>query len=59
MNIQNTIREAIVAELRRQAEAGEDSPLIDIRDDEFVVINGRIDLDALIMVVEGALAGGP
>lgn len=59
MNIQNTIREAIVAELRRQAETGEDALRIEIRDDEFVVINGRIDLDALIMVVEGALAGGP
>ncbi len=59
MNIQNTIREAIVAELRRQAEAGEDGPQIEIRDEEFVVINGRIDLEALIMVVEGALAGGP
>lgn len=59
MDLQNTIRDAIVNELERQAEVG-DSPLkVDTSEPGYPVIEGRVDLDALIMVIEGSLAGGP
>lgn len=59
MDLQNSIRDAIVAELQRQAEAGEPAPKIDTSEPGFVQIDGRIDLDELIQVIAGALAGGP
>ncbi|MDR7039283.1 MULTISPECIES: hypothetical protein [Methylobacterium] len=59
MDLQDRIRDAIVAELQRQAEAGEPAPTVDTTERGYAVIDGRIDLDALIMVIEGSLAGGP
>ncbi|WP_336489512.1 hypothetical protein [Methylobacterium nigriterrae] len=59
MDLQKTIRDAIIAELERQAEAEDPAPKVDTREPGYAAIEGRIDLDALIMVIEGALAGGP
>jgi hypothetical protein len=59
MDLQERIRNAIVAELQRQAEACDPAPKVDATEPGYAVIEGRIDLDALIMVIEGALAGGP
>ena len=60
MDLQEKIRDAIVAELNRQAEAASDpAPKVDTSEPGYAKIDGRIDLDALIMVVAGALAGGP
>jgi hypothetical protein len=59
MDIQATIAEAIIAELQRQAEIGEPGPTVDASEPGYLTVNGRIDLDALIKVIEGALAGGP
>src|SRR4051794_20457518 len=70
MDLQKTIRDAIIAELERQAEAGDPAPQVGTRepghagvrgrgDLGYAVIEGGIALDALIMVIEGALAGGP
>ncbi|MBX9934954.1 MAG: hypothetical protein K2Y56_26185 [Methylobacterium sp.] len=59
MDLQNTIREAIVAELLRQSEVGDPPAKVDASDPGYVVINGRIALDELVMVIAGALAGGP
>lgn len=59
MNLQATIRDAILSELQRQSEATDAAPKVSVVEDGSVDIHGRIDLDALIMVIAGALAGGP
>jgi hypothetical protein len=50
MNLQNTIRDAIVSELERQAEVGDPPLKVDTSDPGYAVLEGRIDLDALIML---------
>ncbi|KQQ25013.1 hypothetical protein ASF53_22395 [Methylobacterium sp. Leaf123] len=59
MDLQTTIRDAILTELQRQAEATDAAPKVSLAEDGFVDIQGRIDIDALIMVITGFLAGGP
>ncbi|RVU14198.1 hypothetical protein [Methylobacterium oryzihabitans] len=59
MDLQKTIRDAIVAELNRQAGPEPDAPKVDTSETGYAVIAGRIDIDALIMAIEGAVAGGP
>jgi hypothetical protein len=51
------LKEAIVNELKRQAADRPHSLQVD--DAKDLVVNGKIDLDALIMVVTGSVAGGP
>ncbi|MGY2901429.1 hypothetical protein [Bradyrhizobium sp. URHC0002] len=51
------LKEAIVGELKRQA-AGRPQTL-SVSDSPDLFVNGKIDLDALIMVVAGSVAGGP
>lgn len=51
------LKEAIVDELKRQAA---DKPqLLSVNDSQDLIVNGKIDVDALIMVVAGSIAGGP
>jgi hypothetical protein len=51
------LKEAIVGELKRQAA---DKPqALSVSDSPDLFVNGKIDLDALIMVVAGSVAGGP
>jgi hypothetical protein len=51
------LKEAIVGELKRQA--AEKPQSLSVNDAQDLVVNGKIDLDALIMVVAGSVAGGP
>jgi hypothetical protein len=51
------LKEAIVGELKRQAADRPQS--LSVNDSQDLVVNGKIDLDALIMVVAGSVAGGP
>jgi hypothetical protein len=51
------LKEAIVGELKRQAADRPQS--LRVSDSQDLVVNGKIDLDALIMVVAGSVAGGP
>jgi hypothetical protein len=51
------LKEAIVGELKRQAANRPQS--LSVNDSQDLVVNGKIDLDALIMVVAGSVAGGP
>ena len=55
------MREAILSELRRQAETSADTgdTLTVEPGPDKVVIHGPVDLDDLAMVVMGSLAGGP
>ncbi len=57
MDLEDRVREAILAELQRQA----DRPDLVVRtlDPPFVDVRGRIDLDELAMALVGTLAGGP
>lgn len=48
----------VIGELERQA-AENPSKLRIARDGGKVTVNGEIDVDALVMVVVGAMAGGP
>ena len=58
MDLQEKIREAVIEELRRQAENSNDRLKFEVRE-EVVVINGPVNLDDMIMVITGSLAGGP
>jgi hypothetical protein len=55
--MEDQVRTAIVDELKRQAEI---SPDLEVRQDgKRLVVDGPIGVDALVMVVAGAVAGGP
>lgn len=55
--LEEKLKEAIVAELKRQA--ANDPQSLRIDDSEDLIVKGRIDLDDLTMVIAGAVAGGP
>ncbi len=59
MNIEDQVREAIVAELKRQSEGGEQGLRVNTGDAETITIEGRVNLDELTLAVVGSLAGGP
>ena len=59
MNLEDKVRETIIAELRRQAEAGSQGLRVDARAAEMMTIEGRVNLDELAMAIVGSLAGGP
>ena len=58
MTIEVEIRKAIVGELERQAVNSDGKLKVDATEDR-VMINGAVDLDDLVMVVLGSIAGGP
>ena len=55
--MEDKIRRVIVEELLRQA--AEDAALEVATQDDRLVVRGPVDLDALVMVVIGSVAGGP
>lgn len=55
---EETIRQALLDELGRQA-AISDGALKVEPGEERVLIQGPVDLDELVMVIMGSLAGGP
>jgi hypothetical protein len=59
MDAQGHLREAIVAELKRQAANAPRDLQVEKSDASSVTVRGRIDLDELSMPVAGALSGGP
>ncbi len=59
MNIEDQVREAIIAELKRQSEAGEYGLRVRTGEAETITIEGQVNLDELTMAVVGSLAGGP
>lgn len=58
MDVQNMLRNAITAELKRQAEIDGEALSVEAVEPGFLTVDGRIDLDALIMVITGAVASG-
>ncbi len=59
MNLEDQVREAIIAELQRQSEAAEQGLRVKTGEAEMITIEGRVNLDELTMAVVGSLAGGP
>jgi hypothetical protein len=55
--LEEKLKEAIVGELQRQAADEPQSLSVNSSDD--LVVNGKIDVDALVMVIAGSVAGGP
>lgn len=58
-NIEEKVRDAILAELQRQLGDANVTRGQTAGEEGFVTVNGRIDLEAVAMAVAGALAGGP
>jgi hypothetical protein len=58
VSVEGSIRDAIVDELKRQAENSGSKLKVEIGED-LVTIHGPVDLDDLVMVVLGSVAGGP
>jgi hypothetical protein len=58
MSMDDILREAIVEELRRQADNSGGALKVEAGEDRLVV-NGPVDLDDLVMVIAGSVAGGP
>ena len=59
MDLEQQIREAIIAELKRQSENSEGGLTVSDGDAETLTINGPVNLEELAMVVVGHVAGGP
>lgn len=55
---EDLVREAIMVELTRQAEASPSTLQVEAEDDR-IIVNGELDLDALAMAIIGSMAGGP
>jgi hypothetical protein len=58
MELQEQMREAMLAELERQASERPQELQVDRKDDR-VEIQGIVDLDDLVMVAVSSVAGGP
>ena len=59
MDMEQQVRDAIVAELKRQAEAGDRGLKVEESEEGVLTVQGAVDLEELSMVVVGAVAGGP
>ncbi|MGY4567292.1 hypothetical protein QA639_05195 [Bradyrhizobium pachyrhizi] len=55
--LEEKLRDAIIGELKRQAANRPD--LLRVLDAGELSVSGTIDLDALVMVIAGSVAGGP
>ena len=55
--LEEKLRDAIIDELKRQAANRPD--LLRVLDAGELSVSGTIDLDALVMVIAGSVAGGP
>lgn len=59
MDMEQQVRDAIVAELQRQAAAEERGLKVEASAEGVLTVHGPVDLEELSMVVVGAVAGGP
>jgi hypothetical protein len=55
--LEDKLKEAIIGELLRQAQDRPQSFSVESSGD--LVVKGKIDVDALVMVIAGSVAGGP
>jgi len=59
MDLEAHVRDAMVEELKRQAEASEGGLSIGAETEGRLQVQGPVDLEALAMAVVGSVAGGP
>jgi hypothetical protein len=59
MNMEDKVREAMLGELNRQVAESTGRLMVRDAEDDDVIIEGRVDLEALAMAVVGAVSGGP
>lgn len=59
MNLEDQVRDAVVGELRRQAEVSHGDLRAGIPSEGRLHLEGNVDLDALAAAVVGSVAGGP
>lgn len=59
MDMEDQVREAVVGEIARQAEASDGAIKAECSAPGRLRVEGEVDLDALAMAVVGAVAGGP
>lgn len=59
MDMEDQVREAVVGEITRQAEASDGALKADCGQPGKLHVEGDLDLDALAMAVVGSVAGGP
>ncbi|WP_167351845.1 hypothetical protein [Bradyrhizobium tropiciagri] len=55
--LEEELREAIIGEFKRQAANRPDA--LRVQDGGELAVSGKIDLDALVMVIAGSVAVGP
>jgi hypothetical protein len=55
--LEEKLKEAIIGELKRQAANSPRS--LQVEDSKELVVRGKIDIEALVMVIAGSVAGGP
>jgi hypothetical protein len=55
--LEQKLKEAIFGELQRQAENSPQS--LTVESSSELIVNGKIDIEALVMVIAGSVAGGP
>ena len=58
MDLEKKLVETVLAELKRQAEAGRALKVGEAREG-VVALEGRVNLEELAMAIAGAVAGGP
>lgn len=60
--LEEKLKDAIIGELQRQSANRPQSLKVQGSDDassEELIVNGKIDLGALVMAIAGSIAGGP
>jgi hypothetical protein len=55
--LEEKLKEAIIGELQRQAQ--NNPQMLTVRNSDGLGVTGKIDIDALVMVIAGSVAGGP
>ncbi len=55
--LEEKLKQAIINELKRQAANSPRS--LQVEDSKELVVRGKIDIDELVMVIVGSVAGGP
>jgi hypothetical protein len=53
------LQEAIVAELKRQADENPGKLVVELGDNDTLDIKGPVDLVSLVIAITGSFAGGP
>jgi hypothetical protein len=59
MTAEDQIRAGIIDELKRQAEIAPAELKVEVGANDQLIIHGSVNVDELVMVIMGSVAGGP